>query len=343
MKNNNENSSLKKITFIDRIRNKIRGLLGYKEGEQFVYNVKPLIKTYSEIENGVIANIEDKLRRILALNESSGKLVDGLEENEAKKLIEWVVQRDRLVFKETEHTDLENDSMAGGCGFSQEIVTVLLDNMGLKSRILNVSTVTDMKYLASHAFTTLEIPIKDSKGDVKNENYLIDATYRQMFLRDKISVSNRFVKDKRFGNKASPIAGYWCINMPGGKEFANTLLRDGFIQLNPQTAKIYGDSFILERLKDDEYKKIYDEGVTIPVSTIKDLSTGISGEQYMQWLTDYSRKDFRANYFNQEEMMEKFGDLLKTPLMKKTEITQNQANPIQKQGRQIDIHDIEKE
>ena len=42
MKNNNENSSLKKITFIDRIRNKIRGLLGYKEGEQFVYNLKPL-------------------------------------------------------------------------------------------------------------------------------------------------------------------------------------------------------------------------------------------------------------------------------------------------------------
>ena len=122
------------------------------------------------------------------------------------------------------------------------------------------------------------------------------------------------MKDKRFGNKVAPLAGYWCINLPGGAAFAQNILKNGFVELTPENAKIYGDSFILERKKDEEYQAKYKEGVTIPQSTIKDVNTGFSGEQYIQWMIDETRQDSRGIDYDDEELKGWYGELMETPL-----------------------------
>lgn len=150
-------------------------------------------------------------------------------------------------------------------------------------------------------------------------NYLIDATFRQFFLRDNYSISGRFVKDKRFGNKVAPVAGYWCINLPNGKEFAEEILRNGFIELTPENAKIYGDSFMLEEKKDQEFQREYGKLLTIPQSAAKNINTGISGTQYIEWFTDKNRQDYRGIGFDDGELEAYYGSLMKTPMMQKEE------------------------
>ena len=186
-----------------------------------------------------------------------------------------------------------------------------------------------MNGLGGHAFNSVSIPIKSKNGNLSEVNYLIDATYRQFFLRDGFSVSGRFVNDKRFGNKVAPFAGYWCINLPGGTKFAKNILRNGFVELTPENAKIYGDSFILEEQKNKEYTAKYEEGVTIPQSTTKDVNTAISGEQYISWFTDETRQDYRGIDFNDGELEEYYGDLMKTPLMMKEKFQQKSNNATQ--------------
>lgn len=134
-----KNKALKKITFIDTIKKKLKMLLGYKEGKKFVDDTKPFIRNYSEIELSVIANIEKKLKDILDRNSVSGQIVDGLEKEDAEKLLEWIVQTDRIVLDRENPPGIENSDLLGCCGLSQGIVSTLLSNMGLTPRISNIN------------------------------------------------------------------------------------------------------------------------------------------------------------------------------------------------------------
>lgn len=132
-----KNLGLKKITFIDRVRKGILKAFGYREGKRFIDDTEPLTKNYTEIELGRIADIEGKLREIVKTNSKKNKLVGGLKKEEAEKLIEWVVQRDReMLFLKSDPRD---DDLFGACGLSQGIVTTLLTSMGLSPRISNVN------------------------------------------------------------------------------------------------------------------------------------------------------------------------------------------------------------
>lgn len=324
MKSENKNMSNKKakvIYFFTTKIDKIKELMGYKEGKKFICDIEPYMRTYSDIELDKIANIEQKLQRVLEVNKKEGKLVEGITEKEARDLIEWVVQRDREILNRKK--DIKQNSLWGDCGLSQKIVSKLLIDLKLEPRISDKNPTITGKGLGGHAFNSVSIPVKDARGIARNVDYLIDVTYRQFFLRDEFSVSDRFVKDKRFGNKVAPLAGYWCINMPNGKAFAEQILRDGFIEMTPENAKIYGDSFILEEQKNIKYKKIYQKGITIPAKTAKNVKTHISGEQYIQWLTDKTRQDYRGINCEYGELENLCGELLQTPLIRKKEIEKN--------------------
>lgn len=220
-----EENSLKKISRLDKIRNSLKAFLGYREGKEFVIDTQPYIKEYSEIELANIANIEEKLKNILEKNENCGEIVDGLNDNEINKLLEWVVQADRKCLNgDLKDIDIRENSLCGFCGCSQGIVYTILKEMGLKARVSNVNPTIKGKGLGRHAFNSVAIPVKQQDGTNIEKNFLIDATYRQFFVRDEYSVSGRFIKDKRFGGKVSPLAGYWCINLPGGEKFAEEIL-----------------------------------------------------------------------------------------------------------------------
>ncbi len=313
----------------------------YKEGKRFIDETEPCMKNYTDIELSNIADIEERLGKILIKNAKAGEIVEGIERSEAIELLKWIVQRDREILDQ--HSikfggrGIKKDSLQGLCGLSVGIVTELLSNMGLQARVSNANLTIIGEGLAGvHGFSSVPIPVKEN-GEVKELNWLIDVTYRQLFLRDE--GSERFIKDERFGNKVAPLAGYWCINLPGGKEFAHDILKNGFVELVSEKAKIYGDSFLLEKQKDKEYRAKYKEGVTIPMSTIKKLETGISGEQHMQNMLDENRQDYRGIDYDEGELEKYYGKLMQTPLMQKRELQKNEKEVLK--SKELNPHDKE--
>ena len=218
-----EETSLKKISIWDKIKNSLKEFFGYREGKEFLIDTQPYIKEYSEIELTNIANIEGKLKNILEKNVNCEEIVDGLNTNEVNKLLEWVVQADRKCLN-NDLGDIRENSLMGICGLSQGIVYTILKEMGLEARVSNINPTITGENLGGHAFNSVAIPVKQQDGTYVEKNFLIDVTYRQFFVRDDYSVSGRFIKDKKFGGKASPMAGYWCINLLGGEKFAEEIL-----------------------------------------------------------------------------------------------------------------------
>lgn len=94
----------------------------------------------------------------------------------------------------------------------------------------------------------------------------------------------------------------------------------GFVELTPENAKFYGDSFMLEENMDKKFQAKYQQGVTVPVPQKRDLVTGISGETYIKWMTDNDRQDYRGIDFDDGEIEEEYGEIIKTPLMRKDEL-----------------------
>ncbi len=337
-----EENSLKKISKWDKIKKSLKAFFGYKDGKKFVIDTQPYIKEYSEIELANIANIEEKLKNILQKNANSKEIVDGLTIDEANKLLEWVVQADRKCLNKESKEDIKEKSLMGYCGLSQGIVYTILKEMGLEARVSNVNPTITGENLGGHAFNSVAIPVKQQDGNYIEKNFLIDATYRQFFMRDNFSVSGRFIKDKRFGGKASPMAGYWCINLPGGKRFAEEILSSGFVELTPENAKFYGDSFVLEGYMDKKFQEQYEEGVTIPVPRKKHLITGISGETYIEYMTDKNRQDYRGIDYDDGEIEKWYGNIIKTPLMRKEEL-QKSTNEVKDRSDFIVEQDKSKE
>ena len=151
MDNDNQNinqkkNELKRITLFDKIKKKLKVLLGYREGKQFVDDTMPFIKEYSDIELANLSNIEKKLQIILNRNAKEGGLVDGLEKKDAEQLLEWVVQSDRKILDKEIGGGITNNDLMGCCGLSQGIVSTLLSNMGLIPRNSNVNpTITGQR------------------------------------------------------------------------------------------------------------------------------------------------------------------------------------------------------
>ena len=138
MKNNFDNiTALKKVGIIDKIRQKLKYILGYREGKIFIDDTEPFIRKYSDIELAKIADIEQKLKDAITRNSAAGKLIDGIKKDDAQKLLEWVVQRDRTILGENE--DIKKASLLGCCGLSQGVVSTFLANMGLRPRISNIN------------------------------------------------------------------------------------------------------------------------------------------------------------------------------------------------------------
>lgn len=313
MKNEIENNELmpKKITFFDKIKNKLREVMGYREGKKFIIDIVPQIKKYSDIELMQLANIEKRLKEALDLNNKEGKLNSGIERKEAEKILEWVVQNDLEGLTHDCGVDaIKEHGLLGYCGLSQGISGFSLINMGLSPYIGNVYPML-CKNAGRHAFLTVEIPVKEN-GKVDKKLYLIDATYLQFFLRNEVTIHEKcWIKDKRYGNRVAPLAGYWLLQTKEGNMFAKEILSKGFIELNEKNAKLYGDSFTLEAKKRKNDTK---------VPRKNELNTGISGQTYIQ---NMIKPEFQEEIDYYEREMDEWGINIKTPLMMREDMVKN--------------------
>ncbi len=77
---------------------------------------------------------------------------------------------------------------------------------------------------------------------------------------------------------------------------------------------------MLEKNMNKKFQAKYEEGITVPVPRKKDLVTGISGETYIEWMTDNDRQDYKGIDFEDGEIEEAYEEIINTPLMRKDEL-----------------------
>ena len=169
-------------------------------------------------------------------NQNKDQLQEGIRLEEAKVILDYVLQKVRKILKECCLVDVVHNSLNEYSKMGQEITMNMFLDMGLEVTINNDTIFTNLEK-PMHYFGTVAIPIKENDGVILN-HYLIDSTYRRFFtffqnhqgLLNKISLM-------------SPQVGYYACQSKEGRIFSNELLKNGYVLLTSENAKIYGSSF----------------------------------------------------------------------------------------------------
>ena len=248
-----------------------------KSDSLFIVESSPIIYEIKENEkNQALENLYSVLKNV-----GIGKK-DGISENEAKIIIESVVQNARDILSK-KMDNFQNSSLTGFCGYAQALTVFPLQEVGLETTVNNVSNLPDCKY--RHAFATCIIPIKEN-GKCYKKQYLIDITYRQFFKAINCNEGRFYESDERFKNHIGPTAGYYVCQTKEGISFASELLKKGYIELNEQNARIYGYGFSCESINLSTTKR-----------EIKKISNH-SGKEYIKTINNkklHEELDFERN------------------------------------------------
>lgn len=170
-----------------------------------------------------------------------GKIKQGefLTQEEAEELLKFINCNARKKLAKKTWRDLDSD-FEGFCGTSQVISMGLYKEMGLSVKYCNARNFDGTNRRASHAFGIVYIPIGN---EIKP--YLIDLTFKQFCTCEKCDVERYNEKSLPYGIPAAPHPGYFLNQTEEGRSIIEQLLGVGFVQLTPEVAKLYGDSFVL--------------------------------------------------------------------------------------------------
>lgn len=150
-----------------------------------------------------------------------------LTNEEIEILLQASVMNARRGF-ETLGIDTKNNSLNGFCELGQTLSLMPLENIGLEVT-KNSATKT----------------------------YLIDTTYRQFFTTNRCNEGRYYQEEENTGLKVAPDPGYFVED----KDFARSLMRNGYIELTEETATKYGEAFKKASIPLKDIDKINDSNI----------------------------------------------------------------------------------
>lgn len=207
----------------------------YLLGENVSYVVDANLNYKKDLE--VPFEVIDKLRNVINNNKNSN-ILDGILIDDANVLLTWLVNR---TWKNLSSfgIDIYRNSLNGFCEIAQLSTLYTLEQLGLK---VTKNTAEDsFDYLFHHAFGTVSIPINDC-GIVTNELFLIDPTYKQFFTAVRCNHGRYYAKEENTGMIVAPDPGYF-MKTKKEKEISSSIIKNGYILLTKEVAKVYGDGF----------------------------------------------------------------------------------------------------
>ena len=211
------------------------------ENLSFIIESKPEIFELDEQE------VKEAWNHLLYVLDNGG----GISSEEAKLLLDWSVQKARLVLGR--NINILNDSLNGSCGYSQMLTLIPFIKAGVKTTINNAKFFT--KNGPAHSFGTVTFPIEENEKII-DKQFLIDATYRQFFTTLRCNEGRYY--SSRFPGRVSPDSGYYMIKYLDGRNIATEILKKGYIELTEEVLKKYASSFIAERLNIYNRRKIFE-------------------------------------------------------------------------------------
>lgn len=233
----------------------------------------------------------------------------GIPEKDINIILKYIINNTRISLKNNLHTDsLEMESMMLQCGFAQAIAAYQLEALGID---INIENVGDWKYSNDRHAILVANFLANVEGEVQTKRYLVDTTYRQFFQTQYANYERFFLEDDIEPKiEQAPSAGYFVCKTEEGREFSTKLIEDGYIELTPENAKIYGDGFYLSSRGRSQYKN--------QKPPRKEIKTSISKDEYFEEMIN-----IRGELDYTKEELEGYGDTYKTPKEKMNEVEEN--------------------
>lgn len=236
---------------------------------------------YFDVDPALLTSAINSFRRVQ--NSISNGVDDGISVDEASIILKACVNNARSILQ-AYSTDFCNDSLSGSCGFGQALTGIPLSELGVPVTINNASWLPDSD--TRHAFITCSFPIFDG-DNYYNKEYLVDTTYRQFFLTIMATEANYYDGDRRFKNKCGPASGYYIMQNAEEANVARTLIKNGYIELDENVARIYGSAFSKMRICLSSSK-----------SDIERISSH-TGSEYLRTMHEVQEKfDYTKEEFN---------------------------------------------
>ena len=184
----------------------------------YIVDFKPFIE--SNIDNEYYSQIEKKI--------SSNK---SITQNEAENFLRTIC----YIIRNNINPKMDNFDYK--CDIAQSILGTYLDKINCHYAPCATQNVITSG-IEGHSFTTVMLNVEGEE-----RNYLVDPTYIQFFHQDKCKQSNYFVSPM-FPDKIllTPNPGFFIKEED--KDATDFLLRYGYIELTPEYARMYGDSFL---------------------------------------------------------------------------------------------------
>jgi len=170
-------------------------------------------------------------------------IIDKQKSNKIKLTITEIDKLLRYISEKAfiEVYDLSNleDSIRNTCDKVQAVVGSMLEELNIKI-YLGDTHKSIGENVIGHYFLIAEFL------DINNEQhlYLMDLSYRQFLTKNTLE-SQEVVIDNIIVKANEP--GFYLNQSEEGQMFIKTMIETGFIELNHQTAKLFGDSFYLGR------------------------------------------------------------------------------------------------
>ena len=228
------------------------------ESESYIVNQNPIRKNVSSNE---LERVIHHLNSIL--KDSSFK--DGISMDDAKLILDWVVENTRKNF-ELLGISVDHNSLNGFCELGQALSIMPLEKLGLRVTKNNASDAFD--YPFNHCFGTVTFPIFDNNS-IMPITFLVDTTYRQFFSTVRCNEGRYYAIEENTGLETSPDPGYFMNDF----SFVKQLMADGYILLDDENAKKYGEGFYLSSLRKgelrDNRKKDYFHSILLSSSDYK--------------------------------------------------------------------------
>ena len=153
--------------------------------------------------------------------------------DETKELLDYISYQTRVKIAEHEGKNFEEYLFPMKCDLAQSMICYYLNDLGIKNNSINTNET--IPNVTGHSLVIATInTIKGPK------QYIVDPTYIQFFSKDKCTKERYTIL--RNIVCISPDPGYF-VKFEHNEEKLMPLLEDGFIELNEETAKAYGDSF----------------------------------------------------------------------------------------------------
>lgn len=233
------------------------------QSEYMYSNVTPQIP---EIDLENLKHIVDKLRAY-----SNGAKNNGLNRKELEQFLDWVTFNARsyavrnIPLSITEA--IVSEPMTGQCAPTQNINVKLLKKIGLDVHPFNLGECIESAQIpmspedkrriqngwsstaVRHSVAIVKIPILTQHDYVQEYEFLLDPTFRQFCLLENNDIS-LFKDTKRLlrGYVAPHPAFFMEQNL------CQELIRKGYVWLNPERAKQYGDAFKYASVR-EEYQR----------------------------------------------------------------------------------------